>query len=101
VVIGSANFGWVESDDAAVLGGAGGVRPFAHLQRRCTSVIALFALVMGGHLRRGVHTAVEAAGVGAFGDMGVRAGAQVADGLECALRRPGMESARTTSTCSL
>jgi len=64
-VIASANFGWLESDDAAVLG-ALAVFGLSLIYKGVTSVIALFALVMGG-IYGGVFTAVEGAGVGAFG----------------------------------
>jgi len=64
-VIGSASFGWLESDDAAVLG-ALAVFGLSLIYKGVTSVIALFALVMGG-IYGGVFTAVEGAGVGAFG----------------------------------
>jgi TRAP-type C4-dicarboxylate transport system permease large subunit len=66
-VIASASFGWVESDDAAVLG-ALAVFGLSLKYKGVTSVIALFALVMGG-IYGGVFTAVEGAGVGAFGAM--------------------------------
>jgi C4-dicarboxylate transporter DctM subunit len=66
-VIASASFGWVESDDAAVLG-ALAVFGLSLIYKGVTSVIALFALVMGG-IYGGVFTAVEGAGVGAFGAM--------------------------------
>jgi TRAP-type C4-dicarboxylate transport system permease large subunit len=67
VVIGAASFGWLESDDAAVLG-ALAVFGLSLVYKGVTSVIALFALVMGG-IYGGVFTAVEGAGVGAFGAM--------------------------------
>jgi TRAP-type C4-dicarboxylate transport system permease large subunit len=66
-VVGSASFGWLESDDAAVLG-ALAVFGLSLIYKGITSVIALFALVMGG-IYGGVFTAVEGAGVGAFGAM--------------------------------
>jgi C4-dicarboxylate transporter DctM subunit len=66
-VIGSAQLGWLESDDAAVLG-AIAVFLLSLKYKGVTSVIALFALVMGG-IYGGVFTAVEGAGVGAFGAM--------------------------------
>ena len=56
-----------------------------------TSVIALFALVMGG-IYGGVFTAVEGAGVGAFGAM-VFALARALAHLEVALRLAGRERA--------
>ena len=66
-VIGSAQLGWLPSDDAAVLG-ALAVFALSLIYKGITSVIALFALVMGG-IYGGVFTAVEGAGVGAFGAM--------------------------------
>src|SRR4051812_20262323 len=66
-VIGSAQLGWLPSDDAAVLG-ALAVFGLSLVYKGVTSVIALFALVMGG-IYGGVFTAVEGAGVGAFGAM--------------------------------
>jgi len=66
-VVASASFGWLESDDAAVLG-ALAVFGLSLIYKGVTSVIALFALVMGG-IYGGVFTAVEGAGVGAFGAM--------------------------------
>jgi TRAP-type C4-dicarboxylate transport system permease large subunit len=66
-VVGSASLGWLESDDAAVLG-ALAVFGLSLVYKGVTSVIALFALVMGG-IYGGVFTAVEGAGVGAFGAM--------------------------------
>src|SRR5690348_5561908 len=64
-VVGSASMGWLPSDDAAVLG-AIAVFILSLVYKGVTSVIALFALVMGG-IYGGVFTAVEGAGVGAFG----------------------------------
>src|SRR3954468_5224774 len=64
-VIGSTQLGWLPSDDAAVLG-AIAVFLLSLVYKGVTSVIALFALVMGG-IYGGVFTAVEGAGVGAFG----------------------------------
>src|SRR6476661_7536784 len=46
-VVGSASLGWLESDDAAVLG-AIAVFLLSLVYKGITSVIALFALVMGG-----------------------------------------------------
>ena len=66
-VIGAASFGWMESDDAAVIG-ALAVFGLSLVYKGVTSVIALFTLVMGG-IYGGVFTAVEGAGVGAFGAM--------------------------------
>jgi C4-dicarboxylate transporter DctM subunit len=66
-VVGSATLGWLEADDAAVLG-AIAVFLLSLVYKGITSVIALFALVMGG-IYGGVFTAVEGAGVGAFGAM--------------------------------
>ncbi len=64
-VIGGASLELIESDDAAVLG-ALAVFALSLVYKGVTSVIALFALVMGG-IYGGVFTAVEGAGVGAFG----------------------------------
>jgi C4-dicarboxylate transporter DctM subunit len=64
-VIGSAELELLESDDAAVLG-ALAVFGLSLIYKGVTSVIALFVLVMGG-IYGGVFTAVEGAGVGAFG----------------------------------
>src|SRR5215208_7137551 len=64
-VIGSAQLGWLPADDAAVLG-AIAVFALSLVYKGVTSVVALFALVMGG-IYGGVFTAVEGAGVGAFG----------------------------------
>jgi len=66
-VIGAAQLGWLPSDDAAVLG-ALAVFGLSLIYKGITSVVALFALVMGG-IYGGVFTAVEGAGVGAFGAM--------------------------------
>src|SRR5258706_3868139 len=66
-VVGSAQLGWLPADDAAVLG-AIAVFILSLFYKGVTSVIALFALVMGG-IYGGVFTAVEGAGVGAFGAM--------------------------------
>ncbi len=93
VVIGSTKLGWAESDDAAVLG-AIAVFVLSLFYKGVTSVIALFVLVMGG-IYGGVFTAVEGAGVGAFGAL-VFALARRSLGwkdLYAAL----VESARTTS----
>jgi|CXWL01.1.fsa_nt_gi TRAP-type C4-dicarboxylate transport system permease large subunit len=64
-VIGSAKLELLEPDDAAVLG-ALAVFGLSLIYKGVTSVIALFVLVMGG-IYGGVFTAVEGAGVGAFG----------------------------------
>jgi TRAP-type C4-dicarboxylate transport system permease large subunit len=64
-VIGSAKLELLEPDDAAVLG-ALAVFGLSLVYKGVTSVIALFVLVMGG-IYGGVFTAVEGAGVGAFG----------------------------------
>jgi C4-dicarboxylate transporter DctM subunit len=92
-VVASAQLGWLEGDDAAVLG-ALAVFGLSMVYKGITSVIALFALVMGG-IYGGVFTAVEGAGVGAFGAM-VFAVARKSlswQSLHAAL----VESARTTS----
>ena len=92
-VIASASFGWLESDDAAVLG-ALAVFGLSLVYKGVTSVIALFALVMGG-IYGGVFTAVEGAGVGAFGALvfALARGSLDWRGLYAAL----VESARTTA----
>jgi C4-dicarboxylate transporter DctM subunit len=59
------HFGWLASDNAAVIG-AIAVFAMSLVYRGVSSVIALFVLVMGG-IYGGVFTAVEGAGVGAFG----------------------------------
>src|SRR6266850_2298832 len=58
-------FGWLDSDDAAVIGAFVVFLMSLHY-KGVSSVIALFTLVMGG-IYGGVFTAVEGAGVGAFG----------------------------------
>jgi C4-dicarboxylate transporter DctM subunit len=92
-VIGSAQLGLLESDDAAVLG-ALAVFGLSMVYKGITSVIALFALVMGG-IYGGVFTAVEGAGVGAFGALvfAVARKSLTWKSLYAAL----VESARTTS----
>jgi TRAP-type C4-dicarboxylate transport system permease large subunit len=92
-VVGSANLGWMESDDAAVLG-ALAVFGLSLVYKGVTSVIALFVLVMGG-IYGGVFTAVEGAGVGAFGAMvfAIARKSLTWNTLYAAL----VESARTTS----
>src|SRR5213076_83309 len=92
-VVGSAQLGWLEADDAAVLG-AIAVFLLSLVYKGVTSVIALFALVMGG-IYGGVFTAVEGAGVGAFGAM-IFALARKTLTWE-ALYAALVESARTTS----
>lgn len=89
----AAKLGWMESDDAAVLG-AFAVFGLAMVYKGVTSVIALFALVMGG-IYGGVFTAVEGAAVGAVGAM-VFAISRGALGWR-ALYASLVESARTTS----
>jgi len=92
-VVGSAQLGWLPSDDAAVLG-ALAVFALSLVYKGITSVIALFVLVMGG-IYGGVFTAVEGAGVGAFGAMifAIARKSLTWEGLYAAL----VESARTTS----
>ena len=92
-VVGSAQLGWLPSDDAAVLG-ALAVFALSLVYKGITSVIALFVLVMGG-IYGGVFTAVEGAGVGAFGAMifAIARRSLTWEGLYAAL----VESARTTS----
>ena len=63
----AARLGWMEGDDAAVIG-AFAVFGLALVYKGVTSVIALFVLVMGG-IYGGVFTAVEGAAVGATGAM--------------------------------
>src|SRR6266850_1995259 len=67
VVIGVAKLGWLDADDAAVIG-AFIVFGLALVYKGVTSVIALFTLVMGG-IYGGVFTAIEGAAIGAFGAM--------------------------------
>src|SRR6185295_14135084 len=84
---------WLPSDDAAVIGALIVFAMSLHY-KGVSSVIALFVLVMGG-IYGGVFTAVEGAGVGAFGGL-IFALARRAlgwRGLYAAL----LESARTTS----
>jgi TRAP-type C4-dicarboxylate transport system permease large subunit len=92
-VVASAQLGWLPSDDAAVLG-AIAVFVLSLFYKGVTSVIALFALVMGG-IYGGVFTAVEGAGVGAFGAMifAIARKTLTWEALYAAL----VESARTTS----
>jgi C4-dicarboxylate transporter, DctM subunit len=66
-VIACVELGWLPSDDAAVLA-ALAVFGLSLIYKGVTSVLALFVLVMGG-IYGGVFTAVEGAGVGAFGAM--------------------------------
>jgi len=93
VVIASAYIEWLPTDDAAVLG-AIAVFLLSLVYKGITSVIALFGLVMGG-IYGGVFTAVEGAGVGAFGAMviALARGSLSWRSLYGAL----VESARTTS----
>jgi C4-dicarboxylate transporter, DctM subunit len=92
-VVGASQMGWLPSDDAAVLG-ALAVFALSLVYKGVTSVIALFALVMGG-IYGGVFTAVEGAGVGAFGALifALARRSLTWQGLYAAL----VESARTTS----
>jgi C4-dicarboxylate transporter DctM subunit len=93
VVVGSASLDLLEPDDAAVLG-AFAVFGLSLVYKGVTSVIALFTLVMGG-IYGGVFTAVEGAGVGAFGAMIFALARRTLswESLYAAL----VESARTTS----
>jgi tripartite ATP-independent transporter DctM subunit len=94
IVIGLVvHFGWLASDDAAVIA-AFIVFVMSLFYKGVSSVIALFTLVMGG-IYGGVFTAVEGAGVGAFGAM-VFALARRALGWR-ELYEALLESARTTS----
>ena len=93
VLFALVQLGWLKGDDAAVIG-ALVVFVLSLFYKGVSGVIALFTLVMGG-IYGGVFTAVEGAGVGAFGAM-VFALARRAlgwRGLYAAL----LESARTTS----
>jgi C4-dicarboxylate transporter DctM subunit len=92
-VVGSVQLGWAESDDAAVVG-ALAVFGLSLIYKGITSVIALFVLVMGG-IYGGVFTAVEGAGVGAFGAM-IFALARRSLSLK-GLYQALVESARTTA----
>ena len=85
--------GWLKSDDTAVLG-ALAVFALSLVYKGVSSVIALFVLVMGG-IYGGVFTAVEGAGIGAFGAL-VFALARRALGWR-GLYQALLESARTTS----
>src|SRR4051794_37995003 len=89
----TVRLGWLESDDAAVIG-ALIVFAMSLRYKGVSSVIALFVLVMGG-IYGGVFTAVEGAGVGAFGGL-VFALARRALGWR-ELYEALLESARTTS----
>jgi C4-dicarboxylate transporter, DctM subunit len=89
----AAWLGWLAGDDAAVLG-ALIVFGMSLYYKGVSSVIALFVLVMGG-IYGGVFTAVEGAGVGAFGGM-IFALARRALGWG-GLYKALLESARTTS----
>jgi C4-dicarboxylate transporter DctM subunit len=92
-VVGAAQLDWLPGDDAAVLG-AIAVFILSLFYKGVTSVLALFVLVMGG-IYGGVFTAVEGAGVGAFGAMifAIARRSLSWEGLYAAL----VESARTTS----
>jgi C4-dicarboxylate transporter DctM subunit len=92
-VVATAKFDLLEPDDAAVLG-AIAVFALSLVYKGVTSVIALFALVMGG-IYGGVFTATEGAGVGATGALvfALARRALTWKSLYAAL----FESARTTS----
>jgi C4-dicarboxylate transporter DctM subunit len=92
-VIGASYLDWLPSDDAAVIG-AIAVFILSLFYKGVTSVLALFVLVMGG-IYGGVFTAVEGAGVGAFGAMifALARKSLTWTGLYAAL----VESARTTA----
>jgi TRAP-type C4-dicarboxylate transport system permease large subunit len=64
-LITAAKLDWLSPENAGVIG-AIGVFALSLVYKGVTSVIALFALVMGG-IYGGVFTATEGAGVGAFG----------------------------------
>jgi C4-dicarboxylate transporter DctM subunit len=94
VVLGAAaRLGWLEGDDAMILG-AIGVFALSLVYKGITSVVALFSLVMGG-IYGGVFTATEGAGVGATGALVFALARGTLDwrSLYAAL----VESARTTS----
>jgi TRAP-type C4-dicarboxylate transport system permease large subunit len=91
--IASVELGLLPSDDAAVLA-ALAVFGLSLIYKGVTSVVALFVLVMGG-IYGGVFTAVEGAGVGAFGAL-IFAMARKTLTLR-ALYAALVESARTTS----
>jgi len=94
IAIGVAvHFDWLTSDHAAVLAAVVVFAMSLHY-KGVSSVIALFVLVMGG-IYGGIFTAVEGAGVGAFGAMvfAIARRALTWRGLYEAL----LESARTTS----
>src|SRR3989441_539052 len=67
VIIGVAKLGWLDADDAAVLGAFIGFG-LALVYKGVTSGIGLFTLVWGG-IYGGVVTAIEGAAIGAFGAM--------------------------------
>lgn len=92
-IMAAVHFGWLPSDDAAVIA-ALAVFVLSLFYKGVSSVIALFVLVMGG-IYGGVFTAVEGAGVGAFGAL-VFAIARRALGWR-QLYEALLESARTTS----
>jgi C4-dicarboxylate transporter DctM subunit len=93
VLLAAAKLGWMEGDDAAVIG-AFAVFGLAMIYKGVTSVIALFVLVMGG-IYGGVFTAVEGAAVGAVGAMVFAISRGVLSWK--ALYESLVESARTTS----
>jgi TRAP-type C4-dicarboxylate transport system permease large subunit len=92
-VIVAVQSGWLPSDDAAVLA-ALAVFGLSLIYKGVTSVVALFVLVMGG-IYGGVFTAVEGAGVGAFGAMVFALARKTLSWR--ALYAALVESARTTS----
>jgi len=92
-VIVAVQLGWLPSDDAAVLA-ALAVFGLSLIYKGVTSVVALFVLVMGG-IYGGVFTAVEGAGVGAFGAMVFALARKTLSWR--ALYAALVESARTTS----
>ena len=93
LLVGVTEAGWLEADDAMILA-AIGVFALSLVYKGVTSVIALFALVMGG-IYGGVFTATEGAGVGAVGALVFAFARRALDwrSLYAAL----LESARTTS----
>jgi C4-dicarboxylate transporter DctM subunit len=92
-VIVAVELRWLPSDDAAVLA-ALAVFGLSLIYKGVTSVVALFVLVMGG-IYGGVFTAVEGAGVGAFGAMVFALARKTLSWR--ALYAALVESARTTS----
>ncbi len=89
----AVNLNWLKGDNAAVIG-AIAVFLLSLVYKGVSSVIALFVLVMGG-IYGGVFTAVEGAGVGAFGAMVFAFARRALNWRQ--LYEALLESARTTS----